>query len=215
MNYIIIIAIIALKICIAQSPLHAADNNTSIPDRAEDICPIQIGQALPHVVLKTSDNQPFDLNGAVAEKPTILIFYRGGWCMYCNMQLGQLQSIESDIIELGYQIIAVSPDRPELLKKHADEKGIKYLILSDSDMTAAKSFGIAFKLDEAIVTKYRSSYGIDVEGDSDHKHHLLPVPSVFLIGTDGVILFSYVNPNYKVRIDPDLLLKAAEVNVKK
>jgi hypothetical protein len=32
---------------------------------------------------------------------------------------------------------------------------------------------------------------------------------VFIIGRDGVIHFSYVNPDYKVRLDSSELLKAA------
>ena len=86
------------------------------PTRAENVRPVSVGQAIPKVVLRMPDNAWFDLNSASAEKPTVLIFYRGGWCPYCNTHLGQLQSIESDLIKLGFQIIAVSPDRPEILK---------------------------------------------------------------------------------------------------
>lgn len=186
------------------------DCEMKIPDRAEDICPVLIGQSLPKVVLRTSDNTSFDLNAAIAEKATILIFFRGGWCPYCNRHLGQLQLIESELVQLGFQIIAVSPDRPELMKGHAEKKGLKYRLLSDSKMTTAISLGIAFQVDVVTERKYKTSYGIDLEADSGQKHHLLPVPSVFVIGKDGVIQFSYVNPNYKVRINPGVLLKAAE-----
>jgi peroxiredoxin len=125
-----------------------------------------------------------------------------------------LQSIESELVQLGFQIIAVSPDRPEILKRQAERKGLKYRLLSDSEMTAAISLGIAFQVDDATVRKYKTSYGIDLEADSGQKHHLLPVPSVFIIGKDGVIHFSYVNPNYKIRIDPGVLLKAAKAVIR-
>lgn len=189
------------------------DYNMKIPDRAEDIRPILMGKSLPKVVLKTSDNILFDLNAANAQKATILIFFRGGWCPYCNLQLGQLQSIESELVTLGFQIIAVSPDSPEILKRHAEKEGFKYRLLSDSEMTAAISFGIAFHVDDATIKKYKT-YGIDLQANSGRKHHLLPVPSVFIIGKDGVIQFSYVNPNYKVRLDPGVLLEAAKAVAK-
>jgi hypothetical protein len=32
---------------------------------------------------------------------------------------------------------------------------------------------------------------------------------VFLVGRDGTIHFSYVNPNYQVRLAPEVLLAAA------
>ena len=197
----------------AQPSSEKTESDNKVPNDAQDICPILTGQSLPKTTLKTADNKSFDLNAAVAETPTILIFYRGGWCLYCNIQLAQLQEIESELVQLGFQIIAVSPDRPKILKTHAEKKGLKYRLLSDSDMAAAKALGIAYKVDETIITKYKK-YDMDLESDSGQKHHLLPVPAVFVIGTDGVIQFSYVNPNYKVRIDPGLLVEAAKAAIK-
>ncbi len=192
------------------SSTEGVDARIEIPERAEDIRPVLVGQPLPELTLRDPDNTLFDLKAASLEKATILIFFRGGWCPYCNTHLAELQSIEPDLVRLGFQIIAVSPDRPELLKRNGKSKGLKYLLLSDSEMKAAVSLGIAFKVDAATVSKYKTSYGIDIEADSGQKHHLLPVPSVFVIGKDGTIKFSYTNPNYKVRLDSGVLLKAAE-----
>ena len=52
-------------------------------------------------------------------------------------------------------------------------------------------------------------YGIDIEDASGDDHHILPVPAVFIVDTDGIIRFDYVNPDYKIRIDPEELLEAA------
>ena len=196
---------------LAQSTEVQIQSQKMAPDRADAICPILVGQSLPELSLRTAENAPFDLNAAVAEKPTVLIFFRGGWCPFCNQHLGELQAIESELIQLGYQIIAISPDRPGILNVPVEKNEIQYQVLSDSHMTAASALGIAFQLDADTVAKYKSSYGIDIEADSGQTHHLLPVPSVFIVGTDGVVQFSYVNPNYKVRLDSSLLLKAAEV----
>ena len=48
-------------------------------DFAKDICPILIGATLPKLTLTKIDGNSFDLNAAIAAKPTVLIFYRGGW----------------------------------------------------------------------------------------------------------------------------------------
>jgi hypothetical protein len=42
-------------------------------------------------------------------------------------------------------------------------------------------------------------------------HHELPVPAVFLVGTNLVIQFEYVNPDYSVRVHSELLLAAARL----
>jgi peroxiredoxin len=74
-------------------------------------------------------------------------------------------------------------------------------------MCAAQALGVAFRVDDAGVERLRGMK-MDIEKDSGEKHHVLPVPAVFVVDADGTIHFSYANPNYKVRLDPQLLLAA-------
>jgi peroxiredoxin len=121
-----------------------------------------------------------------------------------------LKDIENDLIALGYRILAISADRPEELSKSMDKHHMTYTLLSDSSMVAASAFGIAYRVDDFTVKKYRL-FGMNLESASGSKHHQLPVPSVFIAGWDGVIRFEYINPNYKVRLDGSILLEAAKV----
>lgn len=180
---------------------------------AEDVCPVLAGTKIPEALVKSVDGKDVALYDVITKKPTVLIFYRGGWCPYCNLQLGQLQEIEKELLNLGYQIVAVSADKPEKLKESVQKKAINYMLLSDSTMLAAQAFGIAFHLDDETVEKYKK-YGLDIEEASGEKHHNLPVPAAFVLKTDGTISFSYVNPDYKVRIEPDVLLAAAKAALK-
>jgi peroxiredoxin len=84
-------------------------------------------------------------------------------------------------------------------------------VLSDGTTEAAQAFGLAFQVDDDTFKMFKG-YGIDLEDASGEDHHILPVPAVFIVATDGVILFDYVNPDYKVRIDPEKLLEAAQEN---
>ena len=152
-----------------------------------------------------------NLPAAAKEQPLVLIFYRGGWCPYCNVHLGQLQEIDPQLRELGYRIVAVSPDRQEKMAESLDKTKMTYTLLSDSSMAAAKAFGLAFEVDAEMLKKL-DSYNIDIEDASGEQHHMLPVPAVFLVGTDGVIDFVYANPDYKIRIDPEVLLAEAKSN---
>ena len=127
--------------------------------------------------------------------------------------MGQLQEIAPQLDELGYRIIGISPDRPEKLRASLEKKPGGYLFLSDSKLIAAKAFGIAFQLDDAMVERL-NGYGIDIEADSGETHHQLPVPAVFLIGKTGRIEFEYANPKYQVRLDPQVLLAAAKAAAK-
>jgi peroxiredoxin len=129
--------------------------------------------------------------------------------------LGQLRKIESQLTELGYQIVAVSPDKPEKLSASIEKQSLTYTLVSDSEVTGIKRFGIAFHVSDQTVDTYKNQYKIDLEGDSGAKHHILPVPAVFIISKEGQVLFQYVNPDYKVRLYPEILLAAAKAYAKK
>lgn len=184
-------------------------STTWITLAAEDMQPLAIGKTIPDLTLTTVTDEPLNLRAAAKEQPLVLIFYRGSWCPFCNRHLAQLQEIDPKLRELGYRIVAISPDLPENLGKSMEKGSLTYTLLSDSSMAASKAFGLAFTLDDAMLEKY-AKYGIDLETASGEKHHMLPVPAVFLIGQDGVIDFVYTNPDYTIRIDPAALLSAAK-----
>ena len=171
----------------------------TFPDKAIDISPLLIGEKAPPLVLKTMNGKSDSLLTILSIKPTVLIFYRGGWCPYCNTQLAELQSIEAEILKTGYQIIAISPDSPENLKASIDMHKLNYQLLSDADMRAAQQFGIAFNVPEASKERLRNSSGGSNPGQ-------LPVPAVFVLNQQGEILFEYINPDYKKRLKGSLLL---------
>lgn len=173
------------------------------------IKPLMIGEAIPAGNLKTVEGKPFNLQEAAEESRLVLIYYRGGWCPYCNVHLGQLQHLESELQRLGYRIIAVSPDKPSNAQQSVDKEKLTYTLLSDVTMQTAQSLGIAYTVEDAMLKKLES-YNIDIEAASGQKHHMLPVPSVFLIGQDGIIDFVYANPDYTVRLEPEVLLAAAK-----
>ncbi|MGO2293483.1 MAG: redoxin domain-containing protein [Pseudoalteromonas sp.] len=75
------------------------------------------GLTVPAITLKDTGSKNVALAKRFAEKTTVLIIYRGGWCPYCSKQLANVQKIEDEIVKLGVQIIAVSPDSPEKLAK--------------------------------------------------------------------------------------------------
>lgn len=205
--------IYSLLALLAIFALNTQSHAEEIPTKPEEIRPIMVGQSLPPITLTGADNKPFNLNKAIKQQPTLLVFYRGGWCPYCNTHLANLRKIEGDLKALGFQILAVSPDLPEFLQQTEDKQKLNYTLLSDSQMGAARALGIAFKVDKSTRTKYQE-YGIDLEKNSGEKHHLLPVPAAFILNTDGQVTFSFVAPDYTVRIDNEVLLAAAKSGVR-
>lgn len=212
MRYSYVVSLL-LIICLLTNTTDAVTKKRNIQrvaNAAEDICPILVGAELPEITLETVDKQPFNLNEAIFQKSTILIVYRGSWSPYCTIYLAQIESIQHDLVGLGYQIIAFSADRPEKLKEFKSKGIRRYTLLSDHKMNAAKALGLAFRVPDDVVKMYKQQFQIDLEEASGEPHHILPVPAVFIINTNGVVLFEYINPNYKERMNPEVLLAAAE-----
>ena len=167
----------------------------------------------PNVELRTPSGEAESLDAIIAGKPTVLIFYRGGWCPYCNTPLKELNDIESNLSELGYQIIAISPDAPEQLAATVDKTEVAYQLYSDSKLAASDAFGITFTLDQKTLDKYKKykiDLGVASGGDNVDR---LPVPAVFILTSEGKISFQYVSPDYRSRIPGKLLLTAAQTSL--
>lgn len=183
----------------------------AVPSDANEVNPVEVGSTAPNVTLTKADGAQVELHELVSENPAVIVFYRGGWCPYCNRHLAALGEIEDELSALGYRIHAVSMDKPEKVQEAAAETDLSYTLYSDAPADAAKAFGLAFKVDAETYEKL-IGYGIDLEAASGQAHHILPVPAVFLIGRDAKIGFRYYNPDYKERLSGEALLKAAREN---
>ena len=107
--------------------------------------------------------------------------------------MGQLQELKSQLEEVGFEIIAIAPDPPEKLAEVRDRVGLNFALLSDVEFEAAKAYGVAF---------------------TNNRNRSLPVPSVFVIAPNRKIQFQYINPNYRERIDNDVLVAMVKAVVR-
>jgi len=180
----------------------------AVPTDANEVNPVEVGATAPNVTLSRADGAPLQLHDLVADQPAVLVFYRGGWCPYCNRHLSALGEIEGELRDLGYRVHAVSADKPEKVAETAAQDEINYTLYSDASAEAAQAFGLAFQVNTETYQRLLG-YGIDLEAASGQDHHLLPVPAVFLIDTDGKIDFRYYNPDYQERLSGEALLEAA------
>lgn len=170
------------------------------PKNAEDISPLLIGETLPDAKLVDNNGKEVSLLANLKAKPTVLVFYRGGWCPYCNRQLSGLVRIEKDILDLGYQIIAVSPDDYRNLQNTEEKDSIKYKLFSDPEGKFISDIGIAFQT-PLMIKGFAAT-----KGQKGKMSDIIPAPTVMVVDTNGKILFEYINPNYKERISGTMLL---------
>ena len=183
-------------------------DSNNVADSAIQTKPLKVGDAIPDALVFDSSGNKTSMHQIIKGK-TILIFYRGGWCPYCNTQLRDLAKSAPRLAELGYKIVGISTDSVTGAEKTSLKYDEAYTIYSDSLMHAAKAFGIAFRVDEKTLKRY-ALIGINLEKASGETHHLLPVPSVFITDSSLVIHYVYSNPNYKIRLKGKELMELAE-----
>ncbi|MEW6984358.1 peroxiredoxin-like family protein [Colwelliaceae bacterium 6471] len=185
-----------------------------IAQSADRVMPLLNGQFVPDVQVVDIGGASRSLKEITMDKKTILFFYRGGWCPFCNTQMGQLQKVEASLKKLGFQLIGISTDAPNTLSESVQKHELGYQLFSDFNSTASQAFGLAFFTSKKITNRYLAKMKLtnplqkNVEGEA---RLVLPVPAIYVIDTQGLVQFSYVNPNYKVRLHEEVLLKAAEL----
>ncbi|TDR48540.1 peroxiredoxin [Tahibacter aquaticus] len=184
-----------------------------LADQPEGVTPLLIGGRVPDASLQTLDGNGVSLRTVLDGKPSIVVFYRGGWCPFCNLQLGQINQAKPALAALGYQIIALTPDPPEAVKRTLGDDKLDYAIYSDRQIEALKAFGVGYRVKESQMDLYRK-HKIDLAGvPGAEADHALPVPAIFIVDGKGIIQFVYVNPDYRIRLSPDLLLAAAKASL--
>ena len=186
-------------------------SQTKIAATAEQVSPLLNGQFIPDVIVQTEFGKDISLKGLVESRPSVVIFYRGGWCPYCNRQMKGLLEVEQRIIDLGYQIIAISPETPGRLQAQKTGASFDVLRLSDNGLNAIRAFGLGYFLDEKTANQYRNKLGAKLVTLEGSNKVVLPVPAVYIFDTSGLVQFQYVNPNHRVRVSPQLLFYAAQI----
>ncbi|MBO6576029.1 MAG: AhpC/TSA family protein [Rhodothermales bacterium] len=175
---------------------------------AWDVSPLLPGMDAPSLELTAADGSTWTLDSDRLDRPVIMTFYRGGWCPYCNRHLAALRNAESELQEMGFDVVFLSADRPEVLKPSLSDSTFNYTLVSDNDLEAARAFGIAYQVDQATIDRYEGTR-MDLDEASGRSHYWLPAPATFVISTDGLVQFGYVNPNYRVRVSPEVVMAAA------
>lgn len=188
--------------------LSAGAAQADFAPRADAAQPLQVGEHAPDFTVARPDRTPYVFSASHLKHPYVLIFYRGGWCPYCNMQLADMHVVEPKLRASGFEVLFISTDRAEILYSSLKDQTVSYTLLSDPELRAAQAFHIAFHLDDQHYAE-ELKWGVDLEKTTGTQLHALPVPSVFIVDSSGVIRFVYSNPDFRVRLGAQELWKAA------
>jgi peroxiredoxin len=168
---------------------------------------LKVGAVAPAFELKDADGTTVRSTELLMRGPLVVSFYRGVWCPYCNMELQALQAALPALEQLGARLVAISPQSAANSRKSARNNAIAFPILSDPGNAVAASFGLRFALPDYLVALYKSLKN-DLPAFNGDDSWTLPMPARFVIGTNGIVRYAEVNPDYTKRPEPEALLPA-------
>ena len=167
--------------------------------KAEEAKGIPVGTIIKPFVAKTAEGKRFSLKQALEKGPVALVFYRGQWCPVCNKHLRKLQDSLSLITAKGAQLIAVSPEKPELLAKTREKTGAAFPLLYDEGYAIANLFDVTFLPPKATRLLYNTAINANLKEAHSDDSERLPIPATFGLDQKGKVLWRQVDPDYKVR----------------
>ncbi len=103
----------------------------------------------------------------------------------------QLQSDLAKIQASGAQVVAISYDSAEILKRFATKKSITYPLLSDAGSNRIDAYGIRNK-------------------EATGRTTGIPYPGTYIIGTDGVIRAKLFLQGYEERASTEAIVQALQ-----
>jgi peroxiredoxin len=163
------------------------------------------GDKAPAFALKDPEGNTVSSVELLAKGPLVVSFYRGVWCPYCNMELQALEAARPDFAALGAALVAISPQTAPNSRKSVRQNKLNFPILSDAKGEVGAAFGLRFELPDYLIALYKSLKN-DLPAFNDDPAWTLPMPARYVIGQDGVILYSEVNPDYTRRPEPEDML---------
>lgn len=154
---------------------------------------LEKGDRLPHdLAAKDQAGAEQNFESVKGEKGAVLVFVRSAdWCPYCQAQLIDLADKGGEIDALGYSVVTVSYDDPEVLAAFADKYAFEYTMLSDLNSEIIKAFGI---LNE------------EMEPDSDY--YGVPHPTIYVVNAQGIIQAVLAEEGYKTRPPVEQIIAA-------
>ena len=160
----------------------------------------QLGETLPNFILPDQSGRLVSLAALLADGPVVVVFLRGHWCPYCRVTAAALAEIGQTAGELGAQIVAITPESRRFSQRLNVDTGGAFPILADLDNGYALTLNLAIWVDEAMAGLI-SGAGWDIPEYQGNDAWMLPIPAVFVLDRQGIVVSRHVNPDYRERAD--------------
>jgi peroxiredoxin len=144
---------------------------------------------------------PTTLAEAVSGRSAVLVLYRGAWCPYCNLALRAYQEdLVPQLDQRDIPLLAISPQKPDGSLSTQEKNELSFTVLSDPGNQVAAALGVLTAPSDDAGAAQRS-LGLDLSEANADGTNGLPMPTVLIVDSSGIIRWIDVHPNYTARTE--------------
>ncbi len=165
---------------------------------------LQVGDIATNFTLPNASGKDVTLYDELKNGPVILMWYRGGWCPYCNMALHHMQETLPEFKKYNANLLAVSPEVPDSSISTKEKHELEFEVLSDVGNAVANQYKVVFKLTDDVAHIYENGFGLSNYNGNDKGE--LPLAATYIIGQDKVIKYAFLDADYRNRAEPQDLV---------
>jgi peroxiredoxin len=171
---------------------------------------VEVGATLADVELLDPNGSATSLYEALGGRVSVLVFYRGAWCPYCNLALNAYQAeLVPELVRRGVRLVAISPQAPDGSLSMQEKNALSFTVLSDPGNQIAKSIGIVTgPSDDARAAQLQ--LGLDLTAVNADGTTSLPMPTTLIVDGDHVVRWVDVHLDYTTRSEPKEILAALD-----
>jgi peroxiredoxin len=188
------------------------DEQQAWRDRGEPVGVITAGDKLADFTLPDANGSPVSLGELLADGPAVIVFYRGGWCPYCNLALRAYQAeLLPELDRYSARLVAISPQSPDRSLRTKEKAELAFTVLSDAGAQTARSLGIAVEPADDVLAAQRE-LGLDLRKFNASSSTALPMPTVLIVDSERAVRFADTHADYTARTEVvDILAALAEI----
>ncbi|MGD0081968.1 MAG: peroxiredoxin-like family protein [Acidimicrobiales bacterium] len=163
---------------------------------------LAVGDHAPNFTLPDALGQLVPLADLLAQGPVVVVFYRGEWCPYCNIQLRSLQEALPGFRELGASLVAISPQAADHSLSLTEKHQLAFSVLSDLDQAVIRAYKVQFTLTGDLEDLQVNVFQNDPRDQNADHTRSLPVPATFVIDRGGIVRAAFVSADWRIRSEP-------------
>ncbi|KAL7896348.1 thioredoxin-like protein [Trichoderma sp. TUCIM 5745] len=162
---------------------------------------IQPGQKLPEFTLQNASGVSVSSVDLLAKGPLLIVFYRGGWCPYCNLTLRAYQQRLEDFKARGVTLVAITPEQPDSSLSTSEKNELQFPVLTDNGLQLARKLNITWEQPEDLV-HLSTGMGADLHKINGNDSNALVVPTTLLVDQKGTVKNIFAEADWTKRLEP-------------